>query len=327
MTELLVEDLEESIELEKFKKKLKGLTRKALFNLSETIRKDIDKMTRDLATRKEKRENYNREAKGWKEKRDAAIGVSSGELQELRNQAEEYKKLRDAINEQIQILKQQREQLTEKIRREWTNVRQFKDDFRELQAEIGPVPDKIHEEIERLEWKQQTTPNLSLEEENVLISYITELYRKVVSASTLNKAYEQLQEAITYAKNSIAERENIHAQIVELAEESQKYHELMLQTYQQMDEFRAKGVEFHEKYLTARKNADAVHKEVVILLERIKTARQKVNLVTEERDLRTRQKILEKTSQERETAEKKLAAGSRLTLDELRMLLDSKPKE
>lgn len=324
MSEMLVEDSEEPIELEEFTKKLKGLTRKALFDLSETIRKDIDKMTRDLATRKEKRENYNREAKGWKEKRDAAIGVSSGELQELRNQAEENKQLRDTINEQIQFLKQMREQLTEKIRQEWTNVRQFKDDFRALQAEIGPVPDKIFEEIERLEWKQQTTANLSLDEENALVSYITELYGKIISASTLNKAYEQLQVSITNAKNSIAEREKIHAQIVELAEESQKYHELMIQTYQQMDEFRHKGVEFHEKYLTTRKNADAVHKEVVALLERIRMARQKVNLVTEERDLRTRQKILEKTSQERESAEKKLAAGNRITLDELRMLLDSK---
>jgi len=327
MTETLVEDSEETAELEAVQNQLKKLTRKALFDRSEAMRKDIDKLTRDVAAIKEKRENYNREARGWRTKRDASMGMSPGDLEDLRNRADENKRLRDETNTQIQLLKKEREHLTEKIRQEWAAVRQAKTDFRELQSEIGPVPAKINEEIERLEWKQQTTPNLSIEEENALIEYITDLYGKVVAASTLDKAYERMQGSMNRARETITEREKIHEKVVELAEESQKYHETMIQVYQQMDELRQKGMEFHEQYRMARKNADAVHQEVVSLQERIRKARQKLKLVTGEMDLRRRRKIVERTSQDREVAEKKLSAGNRVTLDELRLLLESQPQK
>lgn len=320
MTEMLVEEPEE---LEEFQKKLKDLTRKAIFDLSETIRKDIDKLTRDISALKETRENYNREAKEWRNKRDSAVGVSSGDLEDLRTLAEENKQLRDETNKQIQLLKKERDHLTETIREEWATVRQARTDFTGLQSEIGPLPPHIDEEIERLEWKQQTTPNLPLEEENAIIENITDLYGKIAVASTLNDAYERMQGSITRANETIAIREKLHQQVVELAEKSQQYHELMIQTYQKMDELRQKGGEYHEQFLIARKNADAVHQEVVSLQERIRHARQKLNLLTEELDNRKRRKIVEKTSQEREVAEKKFSSGSRITLDELRLLLES----
>ena len=205
-------------------------------------------------------------------------------------------------------------------------VRNARNDFRGLQSETGQLPTKINEEIERLEWKQQTTPNISLEEENALVEQITDLYGKVAIATTMNDAYERMQGSINRANDTMAVREKIHQQVVELAQKSQQYHENMIQTYQKMDELRQKGGEFHEQFLIARKNADAVHKEVVSLQDRIRHARQKVNLINEEIDNLERRKIMEKTTVKRDAAEKKFSAGNRITLDELRLLLDSKPK-
>lgn len=320
------EGLEEIEKIEDFEKKLKPLTQKALFSLSETVRKEIDKLTRDISALKMKRENWNREAKDNRNKRDSSVGISSGDLDELRTLADENKRLRDETNKQIQLLKKERDHLTEAIREEWETVRHARNDFRGLQSETGPLPNQINEEIERLEWKQQTTPNISLEEENALVEQITDLYGKVAIATTMNDAYERMQGSIDRANATMAVREKIHQQVVELAQKSQQYHENMIQTYQQMDELRQKGGEYHEQFLIARKNADAVHKEVVSLQDRIRHARQKVNLINEETDNRKRRKIMEKTSIERDAAQKKVSAGNRITLDELRLILDSKSK-
>lgn len=326
MTETPVEDAEEPVDLEELQKQLKGSTRKALFDRSETIRREIDKLRRDITALKETRGSYNQEARELRAKRDAAIGVSSGDFEDLRSQAELNKSLRDKANTQIQLLKKEREQLTEQIKLEWASVRQARDSFQELRSEVGPVPDQINEEIERLEWKQQTTPHLSIEEENALIEHITDLYAKVVAATSLDEAYERTQDIVTRAKETLAKREEIHEQIVQLAEQSQKNHEAMIQTYQTMDELRKEGTEHHEEYLRARKNADAVHQEIVTLQERMSTIRQEIDLIAEELDLRRRQKVQEKTAQDREVVEKKVSTGSRITLDELRLLMESEQK-
>jgi len=326
MTETPVEDAEEPVDLEELQKKLKGSTRKVLFDRSETIRREIDKLRRDITDLKETRGNYNQEARELRAKRDAAIGVSSGDFEDLRNQAELNKSLRDKANAQIQLLKKEREHLTEQIRLEWASVRKAQDNFHELRSEIGPVPTQINEEIERLEWKQQTTPNLSIEEENALIEHITDLYGKVVAASSLDDAYERTQEIVNRAKDTLAKREKIHEQIVQLAEQSQKNHEAMIKTYQTMDELRKEGTEHHEQYLRARKNADAVHQGILALQERMGTIRQEIDLITEELDFRRHQKVQEKTAQEREVVEKKVSTGTRITLDELRILMESEQK-
>jgi uncharacterized coiled-coil DUF342 family protein len=225
-------------------------------------------------------------------------------LQKVRDELQNLRKTRDGLNETVRALKQTRDKLRDTSREKLATLREL----------LKKISDRPHasiaeKELASLEWHVQTSP-LGKDEEKRLMTRIRSLEIRVTGYHKILK----LREDITKQRE---EADQIHARVQELAAESQKHHADIVQLSEAFQTLRLRREE-QQKTLDDLKRRAAETNQKFLLLR---------NTLTDDEKRIQRQKGEALKEALKDTAQKKLSKGGKLTLQELSMLYEGTAEE
>lgn len=177
--------------------------------MSDSLEQRIGKLNQELASLKEERNKLDLEAKKWAEKRDSI----HEQIKKLRAEAARLKEKRDILNEKVQELKSLREQAKTKRREKHAQILKLKEKIRSL-TERKPSQSmrSTQREIEKIEWKIQTT-SLPVKEEEMLISQVRQLEAQLLIHKQIEKSKEELMVLRTEEKALETEAKTCHEKL------------------------------------------------------------------------------------------------------------------
>ena len=256
----------------------------------------------------------------WRERRDelrAGTPVVHDELSnrratrdELNEEVQRQKKLRDEANEQARVLNEQLQKLREQ---------------RGSHRNIVPL-EELQRQFRELEWKQQTT-SLSVEEERALLEEMDVLSKAMETAPkkesvphNQSEEMEQLWQEIQEIRDRAQEH---HKKMITLVEEAQQTHQSMVQLSQGLGPARSEIDEAHEMYVKCLQEADEMRNRLEVLKDQERDLKTKLNAIRQDRQ--SARKAREKAALEKlaEQARAKQESGQKLSLQELRALMES----
>src|SRR5881398_481682 len=231
------------------------------------------------------------------------LNETRAKLSKVREELQQLRKTRDGLNDTVRALKQTRERLRDTSKEKLAALREL----------LKKMSDRPHasiaeKELAALEWQVQTSP-LEKDDEKRLMTKIRSLEIRVTGYHKVLK----LRDDITKQRE---EADQIHARVQELAAESQKHH--------------ADIVQLSEAFQTLRLRREEQQKTLDDLKRRTAETNQKFlqlrNTLTDDERRIQRQKGEALKEALKDTAQKKLSKGGKLTLQELSALYEG-PEE
>ena len=217
----------------------------------------------------------------------------------VREEVQELRKTRDGLNDTIKALKKQRDALRDSSKEKLGTLREV----------LKKMSDRPHasiaeKELATLEWQVQTE-TLGKEEEKKMMTKIRGLEIRVTGYHKVLKLRDDI------AKQR-EEADQIHARIQELAKESQKHHEDVVQLSEAFQSLRAKREEQQKKVDDLRRRAAEANHQFVELR----------NELTDDEKRIQRQKEEALKAALKGEAQRKIGKGEKLTLQELGALYE-----
>ncbi len=285
--------------------------------MSDPLKQRIEDLDGRLASLKEELDRLDLEARRWAEKRNSM----RQQIKALRTEVAKLKEKRDEINESVRELKNLREQAKAERREKHSEILKIREKLRGL-AEKKPTRSMhdVRSEIERLEWKIQTT-SLPVHDEKMLIDEVRVLETQLSTHRQIRELEEALLE-LRAEEKALETRANLHHErLSELANQSQGFHEKMTETLSEIQVLRAEADDSHQKYCEIKRQAQALHQDLKELLRQLKSLKQKLRQAEEEKQLK-RQQELRKESVKK--ALEKLKRGDKLSWEEFKLLTEQK---
>ncbi|RJS87942.1 hypothetical protein CW704_01145 [Candidatus Bathyarchaeota archaeon] len=283
--------------------------------MSETPEQRIEELYRRLNVLKAERDDLNKKAQTWAERRNRI----HEEIRKIRLLIRDLKQRRDSLNKEVKHLKALRKVELERRDEILEEIRELRKERNRIAAGKPPRSQSyLENQIKRIEWKIQTEP-LPLDAERKLIDQIKileaqlEVYRRIGSIN--NKIAELRKEADKLK----AEALNYRSRILEISAESQEFHAKMLKRIEEAKELKAKADEMHQRYAENKEKVKAINLEIKKTLGEIRSIRELLKS-EEEKERRRRESDLQRQTEEK--ALEKLKRGEKLTFDEFKILLE-----
>jgi uncharacterized coiled-coil DUF342 family protein len=237
----------------------------------------------------------------------------------LRLEAKGFRDKRDELNAEIQFLKTVKEERREKRA---DAIEQLKGQRLKIKATSTTRATRssksLEDEIAEIDWNIQTEPH-SLEEEKKLVDQVKALEIQLQA----HKKIEQLKGKIyglgAEAQTLKDEIKTDSDKILELAEQSQKFHEKMIEGLEKAKTLKMEADENHRKYVENREKAKACHIKFVEKLEQVKALRAAIRQKEEEEKSRQQADLKRKVEEE---ALDKLKQGKKMSFDEFKILAE-----
>jgi uncharacterized coiled-coil DUF342 family protein len=226
------------------------------------------------------------------------------ELEQAEIKLQSLLEKRDALNQEAQLLRQERDLVHEKKREAGAKLRELKDrrasfagDARrhrekrdELQAkakaliemkrklrgsghtDVGAELRALKRRVSQMDMRQQTA-SLTLREENELIDDLKDSMKRLKQLEVLKADQDKIAKEIKDVDAGITElfaiAEKEHETAVALSERARSVHQETLGLVHQISALILEGNEKHEAYLAARGKADEVHAKAVEMREKV----------------------------------------------------------
>jgi uncharacterized coiled-coil DUF342 family protein len=283
--------------------------------LPEAPEEKLEELVDKASALRQERERLRQESKKSAEKRDKLhkqikdLGLEIGRDRERRN----------ALNRKVKELKTQRDE--------------SRDQTRLIAEEIGKLNQKmahfrshrpkqhsqvLKQEKERIEWRIQTT-SLSLEEEKPLVKRANQLESQLKILRRIGNLEAEVGQLI--CRRNVKERDaaQIHAQLSELAQQSQELHKRMMLNAERKEGLQAAADQHHQDSLDSRLAAQQVNEACARVGEQIGTLEKEI-VEDQETKRKLRQEELRKKL--RAKASEKLKQGEKLTFAEFKLLTE-----
>jgi len=284
--------------------------------LIEELAKKLDGLKKKTSWLKQLRDESNTSTKEYLEERNKLNAQHS----ELIGRAKSEQKLRNEMNKKVAEHKEKKEGFKEEILELVKQVKQF----REQKQGITPLhtpPRKLQQQIEKIEWKIQTTV-LNVKKEREMINTISKLEMDLEE----QKKYTNIDSKIIETQTKIETlKSNVllhNKEIVESAEVAQEHHTNMINLYNDTKQIKERADLIHKKFLETKDLANDYHQKYLELCNQMKTVVQKIH---EEKNIQRKEKHMQKEELLKEKTKKayeKLKEGEKLTFDEFSMLLE-----
>ena len=230
------------------------------------------------------------------------------ELQQAEIKLESLLQKRDALNQEAQLARQERDMVHEKKRELSAKLREIKDrrgalaaearahrakrdehqgkakaliDLRRrLRSKTGASASEelrsVKRQTQAMELKQQTA-SLTLAEENDLIDEIKEHLKRVKELQVLKDEQDKITKEVKDLDGTItdlfAKADAEHKIASELSSQAQAVHQETIELVQAISALTVEGNAKHEAYLEARAKADEVHAKVVEMRDKVLSIR------------------------------------------------------
>lgn len=264
----------------------------------------------------EKRGELNGEANRWKDERDRLNEAVKG----LHAQAKAEREERDRVNREVAELKERLQGLRRKLEAKRGRVEDIDVELEESRRGLRPRQ-RVEEDLFQVEWELTTTPTLEVRErESELVERAGRLRRELEEHDRLDARDDAYLISLADSKAVEMEIRDIRSQMRELHEESQKHHERMLGLYRKADEERKRADEAHERFLGVLASIREVNVELDEVMGELGEHR-KIQREAERRHALLRERSLEEKKKELVAeARRKLEAGEKLTLEEMKLI-------
>jgi uncharacterized coiled-coil DUF342 family protein len=281
----------------------------------------LGKLEEEINFLKNKRDEHNQLTKEALTKRNEF----NEQINEDLARAKDYTTKRDDLNAQVKQLKHRRKELQEKVKENKKVLEEVvekdqtsnKDTIRRKRGSMRGLNEKIN----KIEWDLQTSV-LTPEKEKEMVQLLEKL------SDQLNRIAEEVhitsQQTQMWKEISAARREInvLHIQIIDAAKESQIYHNLMNQSYHQINGLRKQANDHHKEFLSFKKQSDTFHRDFLSkvaekneLKGELREIKQKIRASINEK----KQANLEENTKK---AYDKYERGENLSLEEFRLLVE-----
>lgn len=282
----------------------------------------IEANARDI---KQQREELNRKVTTIANKRNQL----NEQVKELIKSAKEEREKRDQCNQSISEIKEKKNIILKEIDGFSEQTGRLEEQLEKAQEKKTQTKrpahfstKKIRKQIQDLEWKIQTTSNLTISEERELVDQINRLeqkFREIRETDVISRDLRTISNRIRVLRGKLRKFDR---ELRNNAHESRFHHKTMIQAFKNADILRKQADELHAQFLTAKKQANLIHNEYLIHIREINKTRQDITKnkqqIRQEHDKVREEKIKEQT----EDAKKKFDEGRKLSFDEFRTLID-----
>lgn len=282
-----------------------------LENQKSEAEKHIKILSKEMDKIKEERDNNNKES-----------ALAFKKVNELKDK-------RDDTNKDIGELKTMREGVLSELKTEIERARSLRQELNDDGKRINPHKmSHLNEDIKKLEWRLQTTPNMPIEDERILASQVDDLLIELeglkVSESKIGDI-RKLNRDISKLKGFL---DDSWKQFNDLVNVSQTRHQRMIELYEEGKVAKDKADNLHQSFLTKateyRKHrkvlTDARNKLRKYYPQLRKYQKQKKQTIMRERRDRNADFLQGRAEEIKEKFKKGKVA---LSLDEMRVVLDS----
>jgi uncharacterized coiled-coil DUF342 family protein len=271
---------------------------------------DIENLESKIADSKQRRDGLERESRNLGRQRDEL----NEKFRKFKEEIRSLKEKRDTINQQVRDLKELREQARRRVMEVRDEIEDTKKRVEELRnkAEGGYVV--LKKRLDGLEWKIQTS-SLSTKEESRMIGQMKGLASQLEVHEKIRKLRDRV--IILQAElgaNRLKATES-HEQMSILAQESETYHQRMMEIVGQASDLKESADRTHVAFIESRQKADVEHIEYV----RARSIREKIVFEAQAKRVKKEQELKQKVEV---SAEDKLKRKEKLSLEEFRALVE-----
>ncbi len=283
------------------------------------LRQRLEQNERELKTIFRDISLHNEGGQELKAKRD---GLNS-RVKELSAKASELRKKRDETNSRIAELKTMRDNLRGK-------GKEFSEKIGELKKTRDELNTTARGRLETLEKAYVDELNIflnadiPLEYEINVYNRLLELGQRLDATKKANEVHSEISVEYNLAKEIYTDMDSLHVQIQGLAQESQKYHEEMIKIYNEVDVLRKEADSYHTQLSEKFKGISPLRKKIGALKTETPKLRDELGAYLEQMKEYQLAKDEQKTEGKREQAKEKLNKKERLSLEEFRILVESK---
>ncbi|MCI4331613.1 MAG: hypothetical protein L3K19_07195 [Thermoplasmata archaeon] len=210
-----------------------------------------------------RRDRLNADARTRAEERARIIDDLHGKSSD----AQEHRRHRDELNDQVREAKRLREEWNRKLQEASDRMAELK---RTRTPQTGAVPVwRLRKELKELEFRHMTTV-LGPDAEKRLIEEMKRLEAAIRSQDEQLRQDPEIDHAIAATNESRTEAEKHHAAVGQLAEDAQHEHEQMVQLYESVDELRRQADEVQAKLIEVKAAADEAHRAHITAIEEVR---------------------------------------------------------
>jgi phosphoserine phosphatase len=209
------------------------------------------------------RDRLNAEARTAAEERARILD----ELHDKSSEAQEHRRHRDQLNNQVREEKRLREEWNHKLQELGDRVQELK---RTRTPRPGSVPVwRLRKELKELEFRHMTTA-LNGEQEKRLIEEMKRLEAAIREQDDQLRRDPEVEQTLKAFAEARAEAEKHHTAVGQFAEEAQRAHEAMVRLYESVDELRRQADEVQAKLLEVKGQADDAHRAHIAAIEEVR---------------------------------------------------------
>lgn len=244
----------------------------------------------------------------------------NSQVKQMAKDARELKEKRDAANEKIAALKNQRNDLQEQTQNavnEITELKTKRDDFNKLSRGTVESLSKAY----AAELDTFLNADVPLKHEIDAFQRLMNLQERLGAAYTANDMHKKIVEIYESSKD-IQGQGDVSQQIRELADISQKYHLEMLETYRNVDQLRKEADLYHSQIKETYGASAPLRAKIDPLKEGISKLRDELGVYLEKLNEAQLAKDEKKRNEQHVVAKEKLEKTGRLSLEDLRVLME-----
>lgn len=276
-----------------------------------------------MAVLQRRRDELNREAERWRSERERL----NESARRLRREAQKHREARDGANKSTAEIKLRVEFLRNEMAEKRRRLAEFDAGLEEGRRRLPPRRD-LEDRLRRIEWEMMTTPTADiLDREAALVEEVRGLRRALAAHEELEAREDERLVMLAEFKAAELEIYNCRDEMSRLNETSEANHEKMILLYRKTDEERRRGDEAHSKFIEQLSEVKAVEAELSEVMGEVRRLRERLR-ESERRVAAERERELEVRKMELLTeVKRKLEAGERLSLDELKLLYGEEKDE
>ena len=264
----------------------------------------------------EKRDELNRQAEHWKKERDQL----NESVKELQGKARQEKEERDRINGRVAEIKKRVEGLRLELAEKRGSMEGLDEELEESRRRLRSRR-RLEEELRNLEWELSTTPTLEIrDKEAVLVERAKEIRLELDEHSKLDAQDDRYLHSLADSKAIEVEIRRGRDEMQELHEVSQEHHERMLALYRKADEDRKQSDEAHKRFVEFLNGIKNVNGELDKVMAELRGRRKELKELDRRVAMRRSRSLGEKRKELAEEAKRKLEAGEKLTLEEMKLI-------
>lgn len=245
---------------------------------------------------------------------------------ELSIKAKQMREKRDALNNEIAQLKSQRKELNDKIKNMSSAIKGHKEKRDELNREARGTDQSLVQRYGK-DMDSLLNKDISLDREIKLFNNIFQLQDRVEAAKEATEFHKKVISTYDGIKEYDDLADKLSDKIRQLADESEKYHLKAIEIYSQVDKIRGEADQCHERLLEKYKIVSPIRDKITAIKKEMESRQEKMLPHLGQMDKLNLGKDVERRAQKAADAKKKLKDSGRISLDDLKALMDSSEED